>query len=64
MEPKCVIHDHPPFASILDEHILDNGQTYVWEPPLADARRRPWYANLLVPYSVVGTIFSFMGHIP
>lgn len=64
MAPKRIIHDYPQFVVVLDELILDNDWMYVHGVPLEDARRRPWYANLLVPYSVVGTTFSFMGPIP
>lgn len=57
MTPKHLIHDHPPFAFVIDELVLVNDQTYVREPFMADARRRPSYANLLVPFSVAGSAF-------
>lgn len=52
MEPKHLIHDYPPFADVHDDLILDNDQSYVLEPPMADARRCPWYVDFLVPISV------------
>lgn len=63
MAPKHLIHDHPSFVVVLDELILANDKTHVREPPMADTHRCPWYENMFVHFSVIGTTFPFMGHI-
>lgn len=63
MALKCLIHGHPHFATVLDDLTMVNDQTYVQELTLEDAHKRPWYTNLLVPYSVAGATFAIMGPI-
>lgn len=55
---------HPPFAAELDAPLYVNDHTYILEPPMENGRRNLWYHASLIPYSIVGSIHTFMGPLP
>lgn len=46
------------------KHFLVDGCTYVPEPPMGDGKRKVLYSDVLIPYSISGSNFSFMATHP
>lgn len=55
---------HPHFAAEVDLPLYVNDRTYVSEAPMGDGGRRLWYHYALIPYTLVGSMFVFMGPLP
>lgn len=55
------VQSRPALAVIIEEPLYINGHTYIPESPMEDGRRNIWYNNALIPYSITGTIYAFMG---
>lgn len=54
----------PTLAADIEEPVFINDRTYILEPPMEDGKRNVWYGNTLIPYSIGGTIYDFMGSHP
>lgn len=64
MAPNFSRLRHPPFAAQIDEHVLVDNRSYIPEPPRAENIWRQWYSDALIPYSILGDTFAFMGVAP
>lgn len=64
MAPKGAYVPHPFIVARIKEPLLIDNHTYVSEPPLKEEKRRLWYSDVLIPCSIAGTTFTFMGLLP
>lgn len=66
MAPKRTLYPvpHVPIVTIIDEPLFTNDCAYVPEPPMEYERINIWYFDALIPYSILGSIFYFMGTLP
>lgn len=54
---------HVPFVVGLNSPIFRDGRSYVPEPYFLEEKHDIWFSKVLIPYSTVGTIHDFMGHL-
>lgn len=60
--PKCALC--VPSAANIPCHILKHDHTYVPEPLNEEEKRDIWYSQVLIPYSIIGNTYAFMGPLP
>jgi len=53
-----------PFAATLEALILKNNQAYASEPDLDAEKAKIWQSQVLILYSVSGTVYAFLGPYP
>lgn len=44
--------------------ILKDNLTYVPKPHMKEEKRKTWYSQVLIPYSIVSTTYAFMSPLP
>lgn len=50
-----------PFAVDISSPILEENHTYVPKPPMEEEKRKIWYSQVLIPYSIACNTCAFMG---
>lgn len=66
MAPKSTFKLTPRalIAAAIDKPLFIDDHACVPEPPIEDRIINIWYSDAPIPYSILGTIFAFMGPFP
>lgn len=66
MEPKSTLSNapHASFDSHIEELFLLDDHTYVPYPSMEYVRRKVWYSNMRILYSISDTSYTFIGPLP